>query len=480
MASRSLAVPALLLSAIGLLAGSAHAQPPKGVEPPRVDPPAPPPAKVEPPAPPPAKAEPPAAPPPPKAAPPKRPRLPPPPPPPGDSLPEPEVEARIIAPSAEGPWIFRIDNEGGRVVRVPADVRLLHLSITDPNKPSAKPVACTLPKSLLPDAEAHRALLLSPGESYVETFDPRLFCFGAKASPLVAGNAVVEGSFGFGQTGPGPRRPVKPGGPYAVEGTDSPADLAPLKMLPVPTIMLSHRAPEPEEEPLPPPIPVDPNAKDKGEKPRDKYERSYRDNLPRHGDRTRIGPARPEEKPPEPPPEPKDQKPEPPPPIDESAARFQLSPPTFLDVGDANNVSLSITATNVGKKPTMAVVRPRMLAFKVQGPDGLVRCEAPGPSRSISREMFRTYAPGASTAMTVYVSEACGRDVFRRPGLYRVSVSMSLVESGSELGLQAFTGVAESKHTTLVRVASAREPYHKHSPKGAKAPSDDGSILPPP
>src|SRR5437868_1690445 len=48
---------------------------------------------------------------------------------PEPELPEPELRFRLIAPSAQGSWTFRLDNEGTRWLRVPADVRLVRLEI---------------------------------------------------------------------------------------------------------------------------------------------------------------------------------------------------------------------------------------------------------------------------------------------------------------------------------------------------------------
>src|SRR5262249_53953949 len=119
------------------------------------------------------------------------------PPKPGEALPEPEIRLWMIAPSIHGPWALRIDNEGSRWLRVPADLRPLQFTIEpgDTVKRGARPVTCALPRAMRPDGFPDKsALLLGPGESFFESFDPRLFCFGKDAATL-AGGAVVRTRF---------------------------------------------------------------------------------------------------------------------------------------------------------------------------------------------------------------------------------------------------------------------------------------------
>src|SRR5262249_38722793 len=126
------------------------------------------------------------------------PKLPPPPPPP-------DAPARLwlIAPGPREPWTMRIDNEEDRAIRIPADIRLLSFDIEvpmiDPKNPKKKPLTykCSAPDALRPSGfPDRRGLLLAPGQSYIESFDPRLFCFGKNAAALV-GTAIVRTRFGW-------------------------------------------------------------------------------------------------------------------------------------------------------------------------------------------------------------------------------------------------------------------------------------------
>ena len=124
-----------------------------------------------------------------------------------------------------------------------------------------------------------------------------------------------------------------------------------------------------------------------------------------------------------------------------------------------------------------------MYSFRVEGPDGVIRCDATPASHAIPREMFRTVRPGASIALTILVAEACPSSAFRRPGLYAISPTLHAGESGAELNLAAYTGVASTATPTLVRVHTGSEPFHRSLPRAVKIPKpvqahddeDDGS-----
>jgi hypothetical protein len=357
---------------------------------------------------------------------------------PEPELPEPELRFRLIAPSAQGSWTLRLDNEGSRWLRVPADIRLLRLEVESGDtlsKKRGKPVKCA-PAALRPDAfpEA-RAILLGPGESYVETFDPRLFCFGKEARAL-EGGALVRARFGWDPPRKGAKK-VEP--PFAVEGTEFPAVVAPMKQLVAPSMVLSYMPPDEPDPPL-------------------EEAKPAKDDKPTKDDK----PA-------------KDDKPEPPPVVDENAARIELAGTAFADSVNGRKVAITITATNAGHRPTLAAVRPRMVDLRIEGPGGAIRCLAAPPSQSIPRNGYQTIRPGGTASMTILIAEACGRDPFRRPGLYKVTPTLHLNESGAELGLSAYTGVIQAKEPTLIRIQAGPDPFYTAAPKAQKAPKIEGS-----
>lgn len=468
MSIRRVSIGGALIAAL-LSPASALAQPaPAPAKPPAPPTSATPRPPAAPPAPPPAT---PPAPRPPR--PPAKPAKPPEPPPP--ALPEPDVHLSILAPTPDGPWTLRIDNEGTHTVRIPADARLLHITVEDGDTlahKKAKPVTCELPAAMRPDGfPERRSLLLAPGESYTESFDPRMFCFGKNASALV-GAALVRVRFGWDA----PKQPAftknkKPSeGPFAVEGTEFPAVIAPLRALTAPPIVLSFKRIPRLKDKKPDAQRPDAPAAD-AQKPEAPRPDAQKPDAP-IADAPRADAS-------------KDAKPDAPPPVhDENAGRLELTATPFAEASAPDRVSLTMTATNAGHRPLLAVIRPKMFAFRVDGPDGPVRCDAAPPAHAIPREMFRTVKPGGTVALTLLVAEACPITVFRRPGLYRVTPTLVANESGAELNLAAYTAVVSTHGPSFVRVHTGPEPYHRAPPRAVKIPKpvpsededeDDGS-----
>jgi hypothetical protein len=337
---------------------------------------------------------------------------------------------------------MRIANDGPKPVRVPADARLLQLTVEggDTVAKKQKPITCRAPAGLRPEAFPDaRALLLAPGDVYTETFDPRLLCFGKDGAALTGG-AIVRARLGWD----GPKGAKKPDRPLAVESTEFPPAVAPQKNLTAPTVVLSYQPPETEAL-----------ASDKADTGEKKDDKAKDDKGEKKDDKAKDDKADTGEK--------KDDKA--PPVVDENAPRFELTATPFVDAANGHRVTVTVTATNVGQRPALVAVRNRMVAFRVEGPDGVVRCHPAGQTRSVPREGYRSIAPKGSTSLTILVEEACGHAMFRRPGLYRMTATLHLVETGVEQNVTAYTGVARAKGPTLVRVHTGPEPYHPTSPK---------------
>lgn len=377
-------------------------------------------------------------------------------------------------------------------MRVPADVRLLELEIEvpvadDPTakkpprvKPKPKPVRCAVPAALRPGSfPEQRALLLAPGQSYIEMFDPRLLCFGKSADAL-RGGAVVRSRFGWKPptTPRWVKKPKPPEGPFAAEGTDFPAVTAPVSQLSAPTLVLSYtplRVPEAVAGPG--------TAGGAGARP---AEAEASNPAGASGNQAAMAaPAAPpggqyfvatHDVPPQSPPtgaQPAEQAPRI---VDANAPRIELTTSPYADAAAARNLSITATATNAGRRPMLAVLRPRMLGFQIIGPDGESECSPFPPTHGIPREMFRTYKPNDATSFTVLLGEVCPRDAFARPGLYEVTATLYAGESGEEHGIQAYTGDITAKRPTLVRVQTGPEPFYRDSPRAIptpKPPADD-------
>ena len=109
--------------------------------------------------------------------------------PPLPAKPTPNVSLVLETPTVRGPWTMRLTNQGDVPVSVAADARLLTLEVTE--RSGHKPVRCELPADMRPADEAERALVLPPKRSYVESFEPRLYCFGVHETPALTPGATV-------------------------------------------------------------------------------------------------------------------------------------------------------------------------------------------------------------------------------------------------------------------------------------------------
>jgi hypothetical protein len=389
-------------------------------------------------------------------------------------LPAPRVRLWLGAPSPDGLWTMRIDNDDARPARVPADIRTLHIEVDETDGKRKKTFKCELPAALRPSGfPDRRALLLAPGESYVESFDPHLFCFGKNAAALKGGNAV-RAYLGW----PAPKYGQgKKFAPHAVDPTDDPAPFASVAALDAPTGVLSFEsdagaswtqnqwiAPNAPPPPKPPPL------------VKSTLEREHNVDHYTSAREQRIASAsrnrRRWDQPvnivyhPEPPPKqkPKVEEDHSHDIVDENAPRLDLAVSEFVEAGGPGRISMTFTTTNVGKRPMLVVLRPRMIGLNVDGPDGLKRCEAGASTGAVARDAFRTLNPGQTIKMTLLLGEICPVDVFSRPGLYKVQATLDANESGAELGLSAYVGSSVSEHGWL-RLAAAPEPFYATMPK---------------
>lgn len=411
-------------------------------------------------------------------------------PPPPPPLPDTPARLWIIAPGPREAWTMRIDNEGERPIRIPADVRLLSFEVEvwspDPKKKKPTIYKCAAPDGLRPSGFPDtRGLLLGPGQSYIENFDPRLFCFGKNADALV-GSAVVHARFGWSPPPPWIARSQKvPTGPFAAEGADNPAPTTPLRQLTAPTLVLSYGTPPPTaattlatststapttpaanasgESPMPPATPANapgespmppataaPAATASGESPMASATAAATTTAP-----SALPPL----------PAPKL--------VDANAPRLAVESDRFTDASRPSSAAVTVTVKNAGGRPMTAALRARMVSLQITGPDRTVVCPASPQTRSSPREAYREYKPGAKTSFTLLIQEACPDDVFSRPGLYTVKAGFWASESGSELDLSAFTGRATAEAPTLLRLKSAREPFYREAPKAVPTPKHE-------
>ncbi len=458
------------------------------------------------------------------------PKLPEPPPPP-------DTPARLwlVAPGPREPWTMRIDNEGARAIRIPADVRLLSFEIevqsADPKKKKPTVYKCDAPASIKPTAfPERRALLLGPEQSYIETFDPRLFCFGKNADALV-GTALVKARFGWAPpvvSKWAAKKNKAPQGPFAVESADSPAPTSPRKQLEAPSIVLSFGTqgaaseppstiagadvnvpgapapgayrPLPPAKAAPPPPPPPPQHNPlaplrSGGKGRDvaisrkrldeqitaqKEANAHQrdaaaspaatttaaDNAATTTSAASNGTPTPDAAAPGAVPEAAPA----PKLVDANAPRLAVETTTFADASAPASAAITVTVKNAGARSMVAAIKPRMISFEVTGPDRTVSCPGWPPTHAMPRESYREYKPDAKTSFTLLLDEICPESAFSRPGLYSVKAGVWANETGDEAGVDAFTGRARATKPTLLRLLSAKDSFYIAPPKAVPTP----------
>ncbi|WP_438000279.1 hypothetical protein WMF26_11055 [Sorangium sp. So ce185] len=389
--------------------------------------------------------------------------------------PPPPAPARVwlVAPSPKGPWTLRIDNEGERPMRIPADVRLLRFEIDTLNKRTKKTTRCAAPVGLKPSGfPERRALLLAPGQSYVEHFDPRLLCFG-KDEAALAGGAVVRAWYGWGPPPKWSRKAPSP--PFAAESTDDPPAFAPAPGLAAPTVVLSYGLPRKEaaadgagdaEPPSAADHEAQPSADTTPQPSADKTPQPSADKAPQpSADKTPQPPAdKPIQVAAGAPGEPI---------VDANAPRLELTSEPWSDAASPRSIVVRVSAKNAGRRPMTVAIRSRMLAFLVVGPNGTTVCEASAPTGAIPRDMFRTLKPGASVDLSLLLREVCPDNTFAREGLYQVRATLHANEPGTALGLDAYTAVVRARSSTLLRVKSAPEPFYATAPRAVPTPKPE-------
>ncbi|WP_437679597.1 hypothetical protein [Sorangium sp. So ce131] len=396
-------------------------------------------------------------------------------------LPPAPARVWIIAPSPLGPWTLRIDNEGQRPMRIPADIRLLRFEIETGSKRTKKKTRCAVPAGLKPSGfPERRALLLAPGQSFMEHFDPRLLCFG-KDEAALTGGAVVKTWYGWEPPPKWSRKP--PTGPFAAESTDDPLAFAPAPGLSAPTIVLSYGLPPKSDdsasdsnpgggaEPSPAADKGSQAAADKAPPPTaDKPPATAADKAPPASAGT---PAPSAAASPAPSGDSRATGSSSEPIVDANAPRLELTAGPWSDAASHRSVLVRVTARNAGKRPMTVALRPRMLEFHVAGPNGTTVCDASPPTDAIPRDMYRTLKAGATSDMAVLLNEVCPDNAFTREGLYEVTATLHANETGASANVDAYTAIVTAKNPTLLRVKSAPEPFYAAAPRAVPTPKPE-------
>ena len=309
----------------------------------------------------------------------------------------------IDAPSPTGLWRMRVENNGDVPLRLTADARVLSFEITPPN--AKKALHCALPPDMRPADDVGRALVLPSKRSYSESFDPRLYCFGANEAALVSGAKVVP-HLGFVAIGARPSPPLaKHTSPFVLspfEGVE-PA-VAPAKEIVGAALTLAPTDPPTPTTPVTPPA------------------------TPEAGGNP-------------------------------FPVSLSLSVPRHVEATGSLDLAVTVTLSNDGARPVTLLFRPETIGFDLLGPGGATRCSWPAAMGGNVREAFTTLAPKAKHSVSVVLRAVCPGSTFDQGGLYvvRPRIDTRRVD-GAEVGLSAFRGEVIGAHTTLLRIHHGRLP----------------------
>jgi hypothetical protein len=100
------------------------------------------------------------------------------------------LKLALDTPAADAAWTMRLENMGPVPLEILADARALAFEVALPDEERA--IRCELPESMRPRLDDDRTLVVPPGRAYAEKLDPRLYCFGERASKALAEGAKVK------------------------------------------------------------------------------------------------------------------------------------------------------------------------------------------------------------------------------------------------------------------------------------------------
>jgi hypothetical protein len=284
----------------------------------------------------------------------------------------------------------RIENSDSVPVRVVGDARLLSLDINPPLPKPGPPttIHCALPAEMRPSTDEERIQIVPPQLSFVETFDPRLYCFEREKARALSPGATVVARFGFA-----PSRGRSPAPPFAVAPMDDEPTRGASKEI------VSGPFALPESLPAP----------DAG-----------------HGDSSSTSEA--------------------------SRSPLTVTTPSRIDATSLRDLALPITVSNPTPRDVAFLLRPETIAIDATGPSGTIRCQwlvipspiaelftvLPPKGRASTEVLISTLCPRAFFDRPGLYLLRAAIDTRRA--------------SGASIGIHTFDGEAWSPSATLVRI----------------------------
>jgi hypothetical protein len=138
---------------------------------------------------------------------------------------------------------------------------------------------------------------------------------------------------------------------------------------------------------------------------------------------------------------------------DPDPAHLVLGSSRAVDAQTAENLTLTVTLRNDGKRALRVRFRPETLGFEVTSSSGVQHCGWPTVPSAPTRDYFSTLAPGGAESLTVVIGDYCGRAPFERPGLVVLRPNLDTRRaSGEAIGLKTFDGVVIAATPSVVRL----------------------------
>lgn len=298
------------------------------------------------------------------------------------------VRLTIDAPSPRGSWTLRVANDGEIPVRLAADARLLTLALTP--RGAQKAVRCRLPADMRPGEDLGRSIVLQAKRDYVETFEPRLYCFAGKELDGLAPGAILVARLGW--EGKGETSPLEVAPIDGVEPL-----IAPLKSI--------------ESAPIALPDEVTPALEPPAPRPTEALLDAPRLELEAKGT------------------------------VDAESPDGASIPVTLRNEG-SRPVIVHFRPETLG----FEVVRA--------GGGGVEHCSWPAARAAPARELFTTLAPKNGTVqLTVMLPAYCVGNILDLGGLLVVRPWLDTrLVSGGSVGLRSFDGRIDAKSPTFVRL----------------------------
>lgn len=153
-------------------------------------------------------------------------------------------------------------------------------------------------------------------------------------------------------------------------------------------------------------------------------------------------------------------------PDDPDPVRLSLKSSRAVDAESAENLALTVTVHNDGKRPVHLRFRPETLGFEVTSAAGVQHCAWPTQPSAAMREAFTTLPPNGAQSLTVLLGDYCGRAPFAASGLVVVRPDLDTRKAGGEsLGLRTFDGVVVAATPSVVRLHRGDTGPHLERPR---------------